>query len=61
MLPKSKQAGGEIMEHRKMTDAELKKAKKLAEKMKGKKGIDNPHALARWMIEHRKKTKSEMP
>jgi len=43
-----------------MTDADLKKAKKLAEKMKGKKGVDNPHALARWMIEHQKKKKSEM-
>lgn len=36
----------------KMTDAELKKAKKLAEKLKGKKDITNPHALARWMVEH---------
>ena len=49
------------MEHRKMTDAELKKAKKLAEKMKGKKGVDNPHALAKWMIDHQKKKRLEMP
>ena len=26
----------------------LAKAKKLAEKLKGATGIDNPHALARW-------------
>jgi hypothetical protein len=29
---------------------EIKAAKKLAEKLKGKGAIDNPHALSRWMV-----------
>ena len=40
----------------KMTDAEEAEAKKLAEDLKGKKGVDNPHALSRWIVQqHRKK------
>jgi len=35
----------------------LSKAKKLAERMKGKKEIENPHALARWTTA-RNKTKA---
>jgi hypothetical protein len=42
---------------KKMTTAEIKKAKKLAEKMKGKPEIDNPHALSRHVVKKQRKKK----
>lgn len=36
-----------------MSPKELEEAKRLAERMKGKKDIDNPHALARWMVQRK--------
>lgn len=36
----------------------MKKAKRLAESMKGKDEIDDPHALSRWMVA-RKKAKAK--
>lgn len=35
----------------------LEEAKLLAEKLKGKSNIDNPHALARWMVARGAKVK----
>lgn len=40
---------------RKMTRKQIGKAKRLAEKLKGKRGIDNPHALARWQVRRKAK------
>lgn len=36
-----------------MTPQELERSKRLAEKLKGKKGIGNPHALARHMVQQK--------
>jgi len=41
-----------------MTEEQLERSKRLAEQLKGKKGIDNPHALARYMVQQ-KFTKAE--
>jgi len=38
-----------------MSDGQIKEAKKLAEDLKGKKGVDNPHALARHKVQQGKK------
>jgi hypothetical protein len=45
------------MAKKKMTKPQVKKAKRLAEKLKGKKGIDNPHALARRQVRRQAKKK----
>jgi len=37
---------------RKMTRKQIRRAKGLAERMKGKRGIRNPNALARWRVRH---------
>lgn len=39
---------------KKMSPKEIARAKRLAEKMKGKKGIDNPHALARHTVKRQR-------
>lgn len=38
------------MPKKKMTKAQTARAKKQAERLKGKRGVDNPHALARWQV-----------
>lgn len=38
----------------KMSESELAESKRLAEDLKGKKDVDNPHALARWMVQQGK-------
>lgn len=38
-----------------MSRGELAESKQLAERLKGKEDIDNPHALARWMVQRGKK------
>jgi hypothetical protein len=43
------------MAKKKMSKPKLRKAKRLAEKLKGKPGIDNPHALARYMVKRKTK------
>lgn len=35
---------------RKMTRKQVRRAKRLAERLKGERGIRNPHALARWSV-----------
>ena len=37
-----------------MTKAEIRAAKRLAEKLKGEPEISNPHALARWIVKRRR-------
>lgn len=45
---------------KKMSKVQIKKAKRMAEKMKGKEGIDNPHALARWQVKQSAKKKAKV-
>ena len=47
-LPRRKKLGKGTM-----SSAELAQAKRLAERMKGKKNIDNPHALARHLVQQK--------
>lgn len=35
---------------RKMSKVQIRKSKRIAEKLKGKPGVDNPHALARSIV-----------
>jgi hypothetical protein len=44
---------------RKMTRKQIKKAKRLAERLKGKPGISNPHALARWQVKRQAKKRKK--
>ena len=37
----------------KMSPAQIAEAKELAEDLKGKKDVDNPHALARWQVQNK--------
>ncbi len=37
----------------KMSPEEIAEAKRLAEDLKGKESVDNPHALARWQVQHK--------
>lgn len=40
---------------RKLTKPQRRRSKKLAEKLKRKRGISNPFALANWMVQRKKK------
>ena len=40
-----------------LTSAEREAASKMAEKLKGKKNVDNPFALANFMVKQRKRKK----
>lgn len=42
---------------RKLTKSQLRRSKRLAEKLKGKKRITNPFALARWMVKRKRRKK----
>ncbi len=43
----------EKMTKAEMSDKELAESKRLAERLKGKKDIENPHALARWQVQQK--------
>ena len=46
-----KQPKRQYADDQKMSDEELAESKGLAEDLKGKEGVDNPHALARWSVQ----------